>query len=63
MRPVIGGKRKNLAGYDRRETFSGLAEAGKALRADGGAAEPEQESAANESAARYRQTTAHRRRS
>jgi hypothetical protein len=63
MRAVIGGKGKTPAGDDRCKSIGGHAQPGKTLCQRGGAAEPENQRAAREGAARYRKPIAHRQKS
>ena len=63
MRAVISGKGKFLARNNGRKSVGVEAKSGKALREGTFAAKPEKERAANEGAAGYKDTIAHRRKS
>jgi hypothetical protein len=63
MRTVIDWEGKRLAGNNGRKSVDAFAEPGKALRQRSLAAKPENGSAADESAAGYREFTVHPQRS
>jgi hypothetical protein len=63
MRAVIFGKSECPAGNDRRKSLGVEAKSGKALCERAFAAKPENKRTANEGAAGYKDTIAHRRKS